>query len=322
MTSDELIYPLTETPQAQSNIAAFFDYAVERQSIFLKRSEGLSPPWSNDIIFQTYRFCNVFREDDKTTQWFIKNVLNKHPAINALLASVTFRWFNRMKTGSALFLEPDLFSKKVPFDFMLTKDPFWILHALDNIKQVCGKGPYITGAYIIKTPDGMDKVNGVLWCLDKFLTEKRYDEDKILRSWQDQSYGLNNGHIKQLHFLWKWLKKYPYLGDFMSYEIVTDLSYVFNFYDVNQWANPGPGATRGLGRIIKNDKDAFSPKKKTLLIKLMQHILSLSRSRQYWPREWKMWNMRTVEHTLCEYDKYQRVLRGEGKPKQRFKPII
>ena len=32
------------------------------------------------------------------------------------------------------------------------------------------------------------------------------------------------------------------------------------------------------------------------------------------------WDMRTVEHTLCEFDKYERVRTGEGRPRQVFRP--
>jgi hypothetical protein len=37
-----------------------------------------------------------------------------------------------------------------------------------------------------------------------------------------------------------------------------------------------------------------------------------------WPTEWSDWEMRDVEHTLCEYDKYLRCQSGQGKTKQKY----
>jgi hypothetical protein len=34
---------------------------------------------------------------------------------------------------------------------------------------------------------------------------------------------------------------------------------------------------------------------------------------------WPIWEMREVEHTLCEFDKYMRVVNGEGFPRGRYK---
>ena len=32
-------------------------------------------------------------------------------------------------------------------------------------------------------------------------------------------------------------------------------------------------------------------------------------------------DMRTIEHSLCEWDKYERVRLGQGKPRSLFKPL-
>ncbi|GAF76676.1 unnamed protein product [marine sediment metagenome] len=40
-----------------------------------------------------------------------------------------------------------------------------------------------------------------------------------------------------------------------------------------------------------------------------------------WPDDWPLWEMREVEHTLCEFDKYERVRLGEGTPKQLFRSV-
>ena len=48
----------------------FFWWIEERHEIFKKKEQGLPRPWTTDIILDTYRFTNPFRENDKTTVWF------------------------------------------------------------------------------------------------------------------------------------------------------------------------------------------------------------------------------------------------------------
>ena len=46
-------------------VEAFFRFCKERESIRLKREQGLPGPWTQDEVFQRGRFLNVFREDDR-----------------------------------------------------------------------------------------------------------------------------------------------------------------------------------------------------------------------------------------------------------------
>lgn len=331
-------------------INAFFSYARERHSIYLRRQAGLPrADWTQDKILQEYRFCNIFRELDTTTIWLrehVRDPLRSKPEV--LLAVVLFRWFNRIKTGEAIFQQTDLIgcvngctAWESALNFEHTAD------LKRAILSYCGKGPYVTGSYIIKTRDGMDKLSGVLWCIKNFMTasvpfhtgttqgnNNWLQAAKQLLEWKDE-------RPHTLEHVWKWLLKFPYLGDFMAYEIVTDLRYtdlLCNAPDIMTWANPGPGAMRGLNRIHGRDLDKKLPK--THYIKEMQDLLVFSQLPTMWPQYthdeistgsytldksslglglFPMWDMRTVEHTLCEFDKYQRVLLGQGAPRQKFK---
>ena len=44
---------------------------AERQEIFFKKLKGESPPYTTDPIFQTYKFCNVYRVSDRVSQFLI-----------------------------------------------------------------------------------------------------------------------------------------------------------------------------------------------------------------------------------------------------------
>ena len=176
-------------------IERFFWWMEERHRIFLKKDMGLSRNhWTDDEILKTYRFTNPFRENDKTTVWFrekMRNPLNGDDAV--LMATVIFRWFNLIETGETLLAN----NLHVEWNPEIARE---------EIKR---QSKYVTGGYIIKTPDGMDKVDGVIWCVNNIWPLRKTLADDI-RS--------NN-----LRGSWNLFMQFPYLGAFMSYEIITDL---------------------------------------------------------------------------------------------------
>ena len=288
-------------------IEHYFATARERYRILRERRAGAPAPWTTDPVFKEWRFCNVHRENDKTTAWFrthVRNPLpdllsedpNVHPETDGLLrmvmATVAFRWFNRIETGERI---KDL-----------------LLNGWDSTvarKRLRGVSPVVTGAYIIKGRDGMPKLDGVLACID----DAQRMLPSMIRGWGDS-----------LHGAWKDLQDIPYLGRFMAYEIVSDLRWtpVLDMADdIHTWANAGPGCARGLGRIFYQDKWKFNRNSRVdqiVMLELMREILECSKDPQYWPQNWQPWEMREVEHWACEFDKYCRVAHDGERMKQRY----
>ena len=346
------------------SVDAFFAYARERHATHLRRSASmLREDWTKDPILRAYRFCNIFRELDRTTIWFRENVrdrLRDDPEV--LLATVLFRWFNRIETGEAIFLQKGLSSFEsepctvaTAWDLRHGAKAKWFAdHLRKTILHYRGDGPYVTGSYIIKTPDGKSKLDGVLWCIEQFLLQDfpvPGDRDGFLGSSEPLSFQWRGaaeamlgctriGQSWSLESTWKWLRQFPYLGDFMAYEIVTDLRHTAlldRAPDTMTWANPGPGAMRGLNRIVGRPLDQRIPK--DLANKEMRLLLEKSRDSWHWPQfedgywviqngefndppvsgDWPTWEMRDVEHTLCEFDKYERARLGQGRPRQVFR---
>ena len=302
---------------------AFFEYAKLRYNIFRRREMGRPEPWTSDPILGRYRFCNVFREDDRTTRWFRTHVRDDHRLAGRpelLLATVVFRMFNRISTGEAVFCQTDI--EGTPFE--LFAEDGNVGHLKKAILAGCGKrGPYVTGSYIISTPPGFPKLDGVLQVIKMFWKDANVFGRHMETGLGWKSVGLILAQNRQMYGLeevWDWLRQFDYLGKFHSYEIVTDLrhtSLLGRAPDIMTWANPGPGARRGLCRVHGMDLDERIPREQQ--IKQMRELLVLSQDGRMWSKEWPRWELRDVEHTLCEFDKYERARTGQGRPRGVFR---
>jgi hypothetical protein len=292
----------------KQGIRKFYAYARARHECYLKKQSD--PGWiTSDPILAKYRFTNVFRELDKTTVWFRKYVrepLRDNP--NVLMATVVFRMFNRILTGESLFLQTFMTDEgdvRTAFDKFLIDGN--VKHLRSAIKTYCKKGPYVTGAYIISSPPDYSKLDGVCEVL------KRFYKNSGWQHWLDND---PIGNECSLQAAWEWLREQDYFGNFHSYEIVTDLRHTAlleNAPDIMTWANPGPGCKRGLNRVMGREKDTNTSREQ--MLEEMLSVLGYAKNEELWPRKWPKWEMRDVEHTLCEFDKYERVRNGEGRPR-------
>ena len=264
----------------------FNNYMIERHSIYERRAEGQPYPWTKDPILNEYSFCNVYRELDRVTIWIRENWREPyadHP--NLPFAMAMARQINWPDT-----LEEIGFPEH------------WNPERIKAIMQgrLNRKEKVYTGAYMLTGTLGGTKVEQTI---DKILTPLYEMPPRII----------NNS----LEETWKRYLPYPGFSGFMAYEVVTDLrhtKHLENAEDIMTWANPGPGAKRGLNRIHGRELEKSIPK--TQLISEMKELLDLCNMAPL-PLE-----MRDIEHCLCEFDKYERVRLGQGKPRAKYKPKI
>ena len=80
-------------------VLAFFNFCREREQIRKNRKNGFLKPWSKDPIFQSGRFLNVFREDDRGSKSIIKFCSGLEDDLTQLVHAVFFsRWCNKQET--------------------------------------------------------------------------------------------------------------------------------------------------------------------------------------------------------------------------------
>lgn len=300
----------------QEKVDEFFEFARERHRIYERRQAGLPWPWTEDVILRDWYFTNVYRELDRTTQWYRQNVRDHLRSDNSVLpATVLFRWFNRISIGEYIFTKGQ-YDGQTLWEQIISGDVD-ADYVIGNIRNAFPKGPYVNGAYIIKGYDGMDKLSGVVHAFYNWFEHwRRYDaiDHGRLRVGQAGPTTLSDtSNITTMEGMTKWLATFDQLGMFMAYEITCDLrftQYLENAPDIKLWANPGPGARRGLSRLWTDSPDdmKFS---EIRAVEAMRKLLSLS--------PFPDWEMREVEHTLCEFDKYERIRQG-GRGKRIYRP--
>lgn len=287
----------------------FFAYARERHTVYLRRQRG-EEVWTADTILQKYRFCNVFRELDRTTIWVNENLrtieCRSGPGVDLFRALAIFRYINRIETGQRLLPilrhQPQM-ARKLVAEVCL------------ELRRMVANGESILGAaYMIKTPVGKDKVTGLGEIWSALLPQS----PTLVEDWCRRP---------NLQRATESLSQFHYVGPFMAYEIATDLRHtpiLDRADDIMEWANPGPGAMRGAARVMGMDLNpgALSRGKRkdvACVLQLMQDIVEHSRDPVYWPQDWPAWEMRDAEHNLCEFDKYERARLGQGEPKQLYR---
>lgn len=281
----------------------FWYWINERHSIYILRSQGCAAPWTRDSILQTYKFTNVFRELDRTTVWCRENLRGRFEGADLILVMALFRQTGTIRAGELILEFVKEMGGRLNFRWEVWA-PY--LHSV----QVAGEKIF-TGAYMQTAQypgaQGRPKIYSIcehalqpIWDNREWLY-RVCREDKSLRS------------------LVHALAQYPGWGGnhFMGYEVACDLRWtpvLWDAEDVMTWANPGPGAQRGLNRLHGRPLNKSIPEEQC--VAEMRELLGYSTVRRgphVPPLE-----MRDIEHSLCEVDKYLRVAYGEGRPRSLY----
>lgn len=314
---------MTSTPRL-TDIAAFMK---ARHDIYLARKAGKPGPWTADPVLRDGRFCNIFRELDTVTIWIDQNIRQPyadHPHLWFMLAIA--RYINWPDTLRYLMdeAEPGTWPSEEGFE------PAKLTKALEDYAAAGNK--VYTGAYMIRAESDPSK-EWYSWSKHRYIAEivlGRLWEDR--KEWQrmlETTPGVLRA-FNRLETVWEKFQQHRYIGwgPFMAYEVVTDLRhtrYLRNAPDIYTWANAGPGAIRGLNRLYGRNLEAKPRPEQTNqeMFELMKELNDLDEPGfnatfgepcDVNPR----FEMRDIEHVLCEADKYERVRLGEGKMRSKY----
>lgn len=211
---------------------AYWQFAAERQRIFLRRARGEQPPWTEDAILRQYKFCNAFRASDRVSQFLIRDVIYGSDAggDDLLMRVVLFRLFSRIETWRALEHELGPLTLRTLRGRRLAP-------ALERLQLA---GPIYTSAFIL--------------CANKaFGFERKYlNHLELVRSmFRRRALPLAIGRARSLREVYHALLAYPLLGPFMAYQLAIDINYSSLVdFDEDEFTVPGPGAERGIRKVF------------------------------------------------------------------------
>lgn len=275
---------------------------LERQSIYMKREAGLPPPWTNDSILQKYKFCNIYREDDRVSKWIQKNVVapyHNHELLWFML--VLARRFNWPPTLQEL-MDKGAWPNEDRWSAERTVE---VLHA----RQQRGDKVY-TGAFMVSNGLPSDGSRTQVEHTTIFVCGEIWSHRKKLAAEIHSATTLQGVYKTFLrHYGW---------GLFVSYQIALEIyqAGIIEPCDVMTWSQAGPGSTRGLNRVLFSVPDNIKKFKPDDFNTALSSVLFLVN--QQWPKEFKQLEMHDIEHALCEFDKYERTRLGQGKPRSNF----
>jgi 5-hmdU DNA kinase, helical domain len=285
---------------------AYWRFAAERQFVFFRRLRDEQPPWSDDPILQTYKFCNAYRASDRVSQFLIRNVIYQSETSpeDVLLRIVLFRLFSKMDTWQLLeathgqisvsTFSPDVYS--------------------DTLEQALTRGEAVyTNAFILCA-------NNTYGFSRKHRNHLALVE-AMLRSHLPRKITMT----KSLEEIYQLLIDYPLVGPFMAYQLAIDINYSeLTDFDENDFTMPGPGAIRGINKCFRDTG-----------FRSMSNIVHWMVDRQEHEFERLGLNFQSLfgrplhaidcQNLFCEIDKYARVAFPDLKSnririKAKFKP--
>jgi hypothetical protein len=275
-----------------------FKFIQARHAVWLKKQAGFPKPWTQDPILQKYRFCNVYRELDTTTQWIAKNWRKPNTKDPHLwFAMVVARLINWPETlGQLGYVGGDLYTANRVL-------------ACVGARQAQGLQVY-GGAYTIST-------NGRKMLKHNYLVEQVFNPLWANREQIELTLTTKNQTLQEVHTQ---LMAFQGLGSFMAAQVIADLKYaqLKKAPDWWTWAASGPGSRRGLNRVCGVDKDK-SWREDVWLVELK--LLHEEIGGMVAAADMPPLHAQDLQNCLCEFDKYQRVLLGEGRPRSLYPGI-
>lgn len=308
------------------NFRHLYNFITRRYTIHKRKDvQGLPAPWTKDPILQEFKFTNVRREHDRETKWLLANVIT-NPALSydeKIMNCILYRMFNKSQTL-------EIFGRYIMFDHYKGElaDTLWegkeqyIRSALEDKLKQDPKYTFFTNAFLtcgLKVALGNNPVAN-----DSFMPMRIIKFARQL--WEDGIVDRIKSCVDQ-GAVFHTIKRYNGLGEFLSYQIFVDLTYIKEFpFSENEFTISGPGCIKGLKEVF-DDFDGMSYDE--ALFWLRDNIDFEFTARDWkWepfklfddlPEEDRYMNVMSLENCHCEISKYIRATNGTGRPKNKYR---
>lgn len=277
-------------------------YAAERQNIFMKRVQGVKPPWTDDKTLQDFRFTNTYRVLDRVSQYLIKSVIGRDNAYSGddlFFRIVLFKLFNKIETWEQLErMVGDISFANYNFD----------RYDRAFSSMIKRKETIYSAAYIM--PSGVTSFG---------FPKKHENNLKLLEMMMNDSPAGQIKKMKSLGDLYSFFLNFPTIGPFLAFQYAIDINYS-NLCDFSEmdFVVPGPGAIRGIQKCFPKVKKSFFP----TLIRLIaeaQTVEFAHRGLTFHYLGSRKLQLIDIQNLFCEIDKYSRRLAAYQKAGHRIK---
>jgi hypothetical protein len=245
----------------------------ERHNIKERRESGMLRPWTADKIFQTVRFCNVHREDDRVTSWIRDYWNHGHdPAWRFVVA----RMLNRIQSLAAV------------------RNCVSLVDMKQVLKDRRARGEKIfTSAYTISTcGKAMDKLDYVF----DVIEEVRKHEAQLGEFEFSCCEGALDG-----------LTMFDGLGSFLGAQVIADMKNTVGHPlaeapDFWTFSAPGPGSLRGLSWYFHDKPTGVTASRYADALRLCRVEVD-----PLIPAAIPRISDQDFQNCLCEFSKYMKV---------------
>lgn len=314
----------------EKNFYMFFDTMLERMLIWKRRFIEDKPrrEWTKNSILGKFKFTNVYRMLDRSSQWQIQNILLDETVTekNLVWKLMVYRMFNNPETFENGL---KLWKNGIPNYDEYDVDEFYAF--IQYIKE-SGKNPF-TNAYLTNSAafPGLTRVECYTQKIMPLLHSKLPEIWKLIET-SDTADKIVN-----------YIAEIPCCGNFMAHEYYQDFTYIalhrdksFFRFDQNDFTNVGPGASLGLRLIFpklqgKEQKqgiywlreiaeEELEKAKVRLGAESIPYVQYNKQKKAYEITDKCNITLHQIEMWLCEYQKYWKMIIGEGKQRSGFKP--
>ena len=267
----------------------YWYFACERQNIFWKKLRGEESPWTDDPILQEYKFCNSYRVNDRVSQYLLRNVIyngKKYSDEDMLFRILLFKLSNKESTWELLL---EKFNDITLKRFNMKEYSKTLENAISNGEKIYNDA-YISCA---NKAFGYDrKHDNHLALLDKMFNKDKIQNKIPKCNTMEEAFNI--------------IKSYPLIGNFMAYQLVTDINYS-NIVDwkEDEFTVAGPGSERGIKKSFI-DKGNMSNEDIIRYMYQNQEIEFKRLNLDFKPIGNRKLQLIDCQNIFCELDKYCR----------------
>ena len=314
---------------SKTNFNHFLDFIDERFRIHVKKDLMHQPfPWTENPVLLSYKFTNVFREDDKTTRALLEIVTN-NPNLSLedkIVNTFLFRAWNNPETFKDFRLPASALHLYKP-SFKETIRPIYKRLSEESPERMWWSSAYNQGGtkHAWKFPDGDGYQRAY-----KESEAKKYPDweaDIPLRPFHVAVWLKRQGIVEKLlnsrnqKECFDIIRSVRGFADFLAYQVFVDLTYIPEFpFSENEFVVAGPGCQKGIDLVFK-DRDGLSYEESLFWLRdFMKEDNRFIQLRAYLALYEKEINVMSLENCMCEISKYIRTVSGKGRPRCHYKP--